>query len=322
MIRVPSPQEMREAAAAASARSSAESSPAPAVLPGRDEPAMRVLHGLLMSALLALVFVADWWIGRQAVFTAALGALVAVGLWEFYRLAERAGCRPASTFGIVSGLVLVGLLWLQERLGMRIGLDLVALTAAAVVVGAVIAQVAQHGVSGAWANVGATVLGLVCVWFLGVFIWRIRQAGGVEFGGLWPLAAFVATVKLSDIGAYAVGRTLGGRRLAKVVSPKKTVAGAVGGVVVGVLVAAAIRVIWPAAVLHMSVLATVGFGVAVSVAGMLGDLGESVLKRAAGVKDAGGLVPGFGGVLDVIDSVWGAAPVAYVFFALASRAGG
>jgi phosphatidate cytidylyltransferase len=117
-------------------------------------------------------------------------------------------------------------------------------------------------------------------------------------------------VMVSDTAQYYSGRAFGRRLLAPSISPKKTIEGAIGGVIFG-MAAMAIggRLVFPAEnvpVLLFVGAAVVGFGIA-------GDLFESLLKRSAGVKDSSNLIPGHGGVLDRIDSWLFAAPVYYVF---------
>jgi phosphatidate cytidylyltransferase len=137
--------------------------------------------------------------------------------------------------------------------------------------------------------------------------------------GLYPLLATIATVKLSDIGQYVVGRTLGRHKLAPLISPGKTWEGAVGGILLATLIAAAVM-----ATLNQGVrglrpsyfLVVWSFALTVSVAGLLGDLAESLLKRDAGVKDSSDWMPGFGGVLDLLDSILFAAPVAYMWWVI------
>lgn len=119
---------------------------------------------------------------------------------------------------------------------------------------------------------------------------------------------FLATVKSCDIGAYFIGSAWGKRPLAPEVSPKKTWEGTLGGVGVSAVVA----VLFALFSGIMSVKAAVGFGVIVAVAGQLGDLFESMLKRDAMLKDSASLVPEFGGVLDILDSPLAAAPLAWV----------
>jgi phosphatidate cytidylyltransferase len=136
-----------------------------------------------------------------------------------------------------------------------------------------------------------------------------HQANSVRLA----LAIFVP--KCCDIGAYAVGRLIGRHKMAPVLSPKKTWEGAVGGLIAAVAAAividryAATPILdrWPW---------QIGFGLTVGLAGMLGDLAESLIKRDCQTKDASTVVPGFGGVLDVVDAIIFSAPVSYLWFYL------
>ncbi len=117
---------------------------------------------------------------------------------------------------------------------------------------------------------------------------------------LWLVFLVIA----ADIGAFFVGRTLGRRKLAPQVSPGKTWEGAAGGLIAVALVA------WGgAAYFGLRVGECVGFGCAVGIFSVIGDLTESMFKRSAGLKDSGALLPGHGGILDRIDSVTAAAPL-------------
>jgi phosphatidate cytidylyltransferase len=117
---------------------------------------------------------------------------------------------------------------------------------------------------------------------------------------LWLVLLVIA----ADVGAYCAGRTLGRRKLAPRVSPGKTMEGALGGLAMVALVA------WGgAAHFGLPPLPTVVFGCAVGIFSIIGDLTESMFKRAAGLKDSGVLLPGHGGLLDRIDSVTAAAPL-------------
>jgi phosphatidate cytidylyltransferase len=114
----------------------------------------------------------------------------------------------------------------------------------------------------------------------------------------------VLLVTAADIGAYFAGRSLGRHKLAPRVSPGKTWEGAVGGLLMVALVA------WGGAVYFgIPPLAVVAFGCVVGIFSIIGDLTESMFKRAAGLKDSGALLPGHGGLLDRIDSVTAAAPL-------------
>jgi phosphatidate cytidylyltransferase len=116
------------------------------------------------------------------------------------------------------------------------------------------------------------------------------------------------TTWAGDIGAYYVGSRLGRRPLAPRVSPKKTVEGALGGVAATVLIAAlGSGWVWT----RLPLATAVWVGGLLAVVGMVGDLAESAVKRAAGVKDSGALIPGHGGILDRLDSVIFCVPVLY-----------
>ena len=124
--------------------------------------------------------------------------------------------------------------------------------------------------------------------------------------GLIDVLFLLVVVWSSDIGAYVVGRLVGGPKLAPSISPGKTWSGALGGLVCAMVLGLAVsRFAAPGPVLHALVVAG-----ALSVASQLGDLLESGLKRHFGVKDSSQLIPGHGGVFDRLDGVLAAAPVA------------
>jgi len=182
-------------------------------------------------------------------------------------------------------------------------------------------------------NLGLSMLVIAYIGGLMGFIVQLRLLGSGSSGndgrlGMFALVSLIATVKMSDTGQYAVGRLFGRHKLSPVVSPGKTWEGAVGGLVFAIGTAWFIFG-WPArqmvdapkGLLPLTESAIGGarvvcFAVAVAAAGLLGDLTESMLKRDAEVKDSSTWLPGFGGVLDLLDSLLVAAPVAYLFWAL------
>ncbi|MGE0703621.1 MAG: phosphatidate cytidylyltransferase [Vicinamibacterales bacterium] len=135
--------------------------------------------------------------------------------------------------------------------------------------------------------------------------------------GVAALFLLMLTVIVSDTSQYYTGRLLGRRPLAPAISPKKTVEGAIGGVVFGTLFVAVAGAWW---LPEMSRLLRVILGLAVVVLGICGDLFESLLKRRAGVKDSASWIPGHGGVLDRIDALLFAAPFYYVVLAYVGSA--
>jgi phosphatidate cytidylyltransferase len=153
----------------------------------------------------------------------------------------------------------------------------------------------------------AAYLGLLPSFFAQLRWLSNPEAGGANAGTL-ALALAIFVPKGCDIGAYFAGRLLGRHRMTPVLSPKKTWEGVAGGLVAAAAIAIGINRIGP--VLSGGLAHEVAFGLTVGVAGMLGDLAESLIKRDCQKKDASDVVPGFGGMLDVVDSVIFAAPVA------------
>lgn len=171
----------------------------------------------------------------------------------------------------------------------------------------------------------ADVLAIAYVGLLLSFVAALRWVPpvGTDQTNLLPLLSLVITVKTGDTAAYLFGRTLGRHPLAPQLSPRKTLEGAVGGlvgaVVAAVLVLRAAPPLLGAAPPDVSWPWILCFALAVGVGGQCGDLAESLIKRDSGKKDSSSWMPGIGGVLDSLDSVLFAAPVAYLFWVLSQR---
>ena len=128
--------------------------------------------------------------------------------------------------------------------------------------------------------------------------------------GMMALLSLIFAVKVSDIGQYTCGKLFGKHKLAPLLSPGKTWQGTIGGIVISmVLTVLVFRS-------HGSIISLLLYAFLLTVAGIIGDLAESLLKRDAGVKDSSSWLPGFGGVLDILDSLLVAAPVAYACWVL------
>jgi phosphatidate cytidylyltransferase len=161
----------------------------------------------------------------------------------------------------------------------------------------------------------------LAVWLLGYlgllpsFLAQLRWLPPSIDHGTMALALTIFVPKMCDTGAYFTGRLLGRHKMTPVLSPKKTWEGAAGGLTLAAVTAVLADWLGPAPVLQENLLIEVAFGLTVGAAGMLGDLGESLVKRDCRHKDASQVVPGFGGVLDVVDALLFAAPVAYGWFA-------
>jgi len=172
-------------------------------------------------------------------------------------------------------------------------------------------QYIRYGTSGVLANCGVNYFSIVYLGLLSSFVLALR----IDFG-VWVLLMFVFVVKSADIGAYAVGKLFGKHKFSPKISPSKTWEGMAGAVVVAVVVAVGFAVCCD--IITMAWWLAAIFGFCFAFIGQLGDLAESMIKRDAEQKDSANSVPGFGGILDVIDSALLAAPFAYLFFMCSS----
>ena len=276
------------------------------------ELAQRVAFGVVAAPLTIWIIV----IGG-APLVALLALTGGAGAWELFRMARAGGARPIEGAGIPLAALIPIVLSAEPR-----GVFTIEPGFAAAVLMIVLALAIwmRRGDGHALSAVATTVFGASYTGGLLSFAFAIRYYRYVadDRAGIALLLLPLLLTWANDIGAYAVGRALGRRKLIPAVSPGKTVAGAVGGVVVTVAACWLYvgRVLVPSADLGLSLAGIVIFGVAVSVAAQIGDLAESLLKREAGVKNSSRLFPGHGGVLDRVDSLLFVLPVAYIMFGI------
>lgn len=164
---------------------------------------------------------------------------------------------------------------------------------------------------GNMSNLAGGVFALVYVGMMLQFAVSLRLSWG-----LGALISWIVVVKMGDTGAYVVGRLIGRRKMAPRISPGKTIEGAIGALLFSCVGAwVAFWLIAPTPLAPPPWWGVLVFGLLVGVAGMVGDLAESLLKRDVGVKDSSTWLPGFGGVLDMLDSLLLSAPVAWLCWA-------
>ncbi|MCE2900538.1 MAG: phosphatidate cytidylyltransferase [Gemmatimonas sp.] len=277
-----------------------------------SELARRVVVALL-GAPVALAVI---WVGGAPLAT-LVGGLAGVAAWELARMARAAGHEPMGALGVL----LAALLPLAVHAHV-LGVVRVPLVVGVLAVVAVLgAAIWLRGVEGKPLGAAATTVFIAL--YTGAtlsYAYALRYhnyAVGDVAGALVVIFPVVLTWA-SDTGAYFSGRLIGGRKLIPSVSPGKTVAGAVGALVVTVLVAYAFMryLLTPKAQLAFTPWGLVLFALTISVVAQIGDLAESLLKREAGVKDSGTLFPGHGGVLDRLDSLFFVLPAAYALYDL------
>jgi phosphatidate cytidylyltransferase len=257
----------------------------------------RLLSGL---TLIAVFGAAAWW-GSAAMLAAIAAAVAAAGAVEFAALAGALGAEcPRMPLAVAAAVVTMAVAWPGAQAALPV---LMAVVLVFPLLGVARGAVSADSLARASAPVfGALYLGLP----LGALA-AVRWGWGRE-AMLLP----VVSVILSDTAQYYCGRTFGRRPLSPALSPKKTIEGAVGGLVIGAAAFAAIAAAWwPPTPLPLRL----AIGVSIVALGISGDLFESLLKRAAGVKDSSALIPGHGGVLDRIDALLFVAP----FYAVVVR---
>lgn len=156
-------------------------------------------------------------------------------------------------------------------------------------------------------NLAGAVFAMAYIGMMMGFLVQIRMAWGVT-----AVLSLIVVVKMTDTGAYTIGRLFGRNKMAPGLSPGKTIEGAFGGLAFACIGSWAIFYF---AGSDVGPAGWISYGLVIGLAGMAGDLAESLLKRDAKQKDSSRWMPGFGGVLDIIDSILLAAPVAYAWWA-------
>lgn len=281
-------------------------------------PWPRILSGIVAIALaLGIGLVGGWY------FTFGFCIVVYLGQLEYFQLVRAKGIAPAGKTTLVVSQALLVISTMSSTLA-----DAVLPVAGTFICFYLLFQPKFATI----ADISASILGLFYGGYLPSYWVRLRSLGttassNLPLGGYWPvtwtnlqalpqgltatLLAFFC-IWAADIGAYIVGKCFGRTRLSDI-SPKKTVEGAVFGVFasVAVAVAGSWYLNWPA-----WQLSGVALGLLIGIASLLGDLTESMMKRDAGVKDSGELIPGHGGILDRADSYVFTAPLVYYFVTL------
>jgi phosphatidate cytidylyltransferase len=253
----------------------------------------RVLSALV---LLPLVIGTVWFLPPVA----TLGLALLAAALAFVEYAEIAAALGARVPRLVSGTAVLAACGAVGGWG---AVDVVLMTAV-ITIGALAVASGQPGTAilrdaaAAWFPIG----------YLGLPLGALAAVRAS--GGRGAVLLMMAAIVISDSAQYYTGRALGRRPLAPSISPKKTLEGAIGGLVFGTLAfVIGAQFVFPGSSLWIVTLV----GACIAALGIVGDLFESLLKRSAGIKDSGTLIPGHGGVLDRIDSWLFAAPVYYVF---------
>lgn len=242
-----------------------------------------------------------------AAFSLFVTLILALAAWEYTLLFKAAGQQPSVPL-VVGGVALLALGRSWD--GFASAPVLLSLVTLAAISYHLVAY--ERGRDQAATDFGTTLAGIIYIGWLGAYLISLRDLPA----GMWWLLLVLPGVWLADSGAYFVGRTLGRRRLSPRLSPKKTWEGYLAGILIGIPGTAGLAYLWgnwAGAAFTITPFQGALLGLLLSTLPTLGDLGESLIKRQAGKKDSGNLLPGHGGVFDRIDSwLWGAS-IGYYF---------
>ncbi len=286
---------------------------------------------LLMSAILIPtlfgLFYADHRLGQNAPVLALLAVLLSVrSAWELGDLFAARGIPLRSRSHMLGSCVTALAAWIPAWCWVEpvltvapfASLGPIALSLAFCLLLLFIQEAASFQSPGkTFEALGASLLIIAYSGFLLGITAQLRWVAGSEAGYL-VLGSLLIAAKTCDIGAYTFGRLFGKTKMAPLLSPGKTWAGAVGGIATSTVATWAWLTFIPSLFntgwKPSPVWAACVYGAVVGLTGMIGDLSESLLKRDAGKKDSAALFPGFGGLLDLLDSILYAGPVAYALW--------
>ena len=255
----------------------------------------------IISSIVSLpILLAIIYFGTPFHFFLLLEFAIFIGLYEFYRMIEKGGLGCYKWAGIILGILLSLAIFKGAYINLVIAASVIILFIIRIFEG-------NTDKAKALPYISNTIFGIVYVSFLMSYLGVIRASGdnGRE------LIFFVLLITwMGDTTAYYGGKGFGKHKLAPAISPKKTVEGAIIGLI-GSIVGAIIAKSW---FLDISILNAIAAGILIGVFGQFGDLSESIIKRNLQVKDSGGIIPGHGGILDRVDSLLFSAPVFYYYY--------
>jgi len=257
-----------------------------------------------MITLSILTFFVQWLFGLVVIL------LIIGGLYEFFTLIEKKGIPIYKYFGTMIGVVIPASIFFRFELTKN--WELLFIVALLTII--FLLQFTRRENSQAVVGISTTLFGVLYVsWFFS-FLIKIRFLPS----GVALLAFILLMTKAGDIGAYLVGVRWGKHPLIARISPGKSVEGAIGGLVFSILAAVAGKSFLPAWECF-SYINLIIAGAFFGMLAQLGDLSESLIKRDCQVKDSGNLLPGLGGVLDMVDSILFTAPAFYFYMSSVIR---
>jgi len=257
-----------------------------------------ISSGLILTLAGIIVFYFPTWV--LALLTSAM---IGCGLWEFFTLAEKKGIFVYKYFGILIGMLIPIMTYLQ--LGTEGYFEMEPFFIVIACLFTFVLLFIRRESSQTLASVAVTMFGILYIgWFFSFFIKLKFLPHGAAL-----IAFLVLVTKMGDVGAYFIGRSIGRRSLIPRISPNKTVEGTIGGLISSVVTALLGKLYLPG--FSFAHLLTLGF--LLGILAQVGDLAESLIKRDCAVKDAGNNISGFGGLLDIMDSLLFTTPIFYFY---------
>lgn len=236
------------------------------------------------------------------IFLIAVMLLVSIGAEEFYFLAERSKIKPFKIAGTVFSVLLPLIAFLGGSESFHVAAVLLALT---ILVLPIYKRQIKKDLSTDIQASSVTILGILYVGWTSSYLILIRNmSAGFHF-----LLFFYLLIIANDVSSYYFGKLFGRTKIFQYISPGKSLQGTLAGLAITIGAAYLVSYLLPIKEIRYILL----LGALISISGQLGDLVESSLKREAGIKDTGKILPGFGGLLDRFDSLIFAAPVVYLF---------
>lgn len=274
----------------------------------------RRLGSSLAMWTLLLVVVAS---GQEVCYYGLIAGFALLGLWEFYRMLDAARLPNFKGYGMTcgAGFLLASFLFHYTRPAQPFDYEIAAVLAC--LFGVFGRQLfVRTRENSPVETMAYTLFGLLYVPLLFNFVTKIiyvpPHLPHQPVGHIY-VAYLIAVSKFSDMGAYITGSLIGRHKMIPHISPGKTWEGFAGALLFSVGISVLLRYLLPNQLGLISWPATVWLGLVLSVAAVVGDLAESIIKRSTGVKDSGQTLPGIGGVLDLIDSLLFTAPILFYY---------
>ncbi|MEA2081401.1 MAG: phosphatidate cytidylyltransferase [Elusimicrobiota bacterium] len=269
---------------------------------------------LLTAAIVIPVVLAFIWVGSLPFFI-IVAAVLLIAQYEFYNIVSSSQLSPQKALCLPAGFLILASAYLRSSnmlLSNQKGIPAFVLTftLAAILIGHLFSKNIRYFIE----SLGVSLAGIFMIPWLGSYFILLRDIApyGKEY-----FIMMIGSVWIVDTAAYIAGSKYGKKKLAKTISPKKTVVGFIAGIPAGI----AFAFLWRAVtgIKFLNCADIIVMGLIAGIAGQTGDLIESMVKRSGLVKDSGGMFPGHGGAYDRIDSLLTAAPLLYYYIVIFVR---